>query len=123
MVNRRFALSLRRVTIAGALWAVKEQGVKVGRSASSTKMVNRLRFALSLRRVTIAGALWAVKEQGVKVGQSASSTKMVNRLRFALSPRRVTSAGALWASEGTKYEGRSASWGSRRLGRRLIVDD
>jgi hypothetical protein len=95
VVNRRFALSLRRVTIAGALWAVKEQSVKVGRSASSTKMVNRLRFALSLRRVTRAGALWAVKEQ----------------------------LGALWASEGTKYEGRSASWGSRRLGRRLIVDE
>jgi hypothetical protein len=73
----------------------KSESVKVGRSASSTKMVNRLRFALSLRRVTRAGALWAVKEQ----------------------------LGALWASEGTKYEGRSASWGSRRLGRRLVVDE
>ena len=46
---------------------------------------------------------------------------MVNRLRFALSPRRVTSAGALWASEGTKYEGRSASWGSRDWGGDLRV--
>jgi hypothetical protein len=72
----------------------KSESVKVGRSASSTKVVNR-RFALSLRRVTRAGALWAVKEQ----------------------------LGALWASEGTKYEGRSASWGSRRLGRRLVVDE
>jgi hypothetical protein len=55
-------------------------------------VVNR-RFALSLRRVTRAGALWSSEEQ----------------------------LGALWASEGTKYEGRSASWGSRDWGGDLRV--